>query len=47
MTAETITMPSSIKPLLKENVRSLIDHIERSGLLPGARLESERELAKI
>ncbi|MBM3719727.1 MAG: FadR family transcriptional regulator [Actinobacteria bacterium] len=47
MSTETITMPASIKPLLKENVRALIDHIERAGLLPGARLESERELAKI
>lgn len=47
MSTEMMSMPSSIKPLLKESVRALINHIERSGLLPGARLESERELAKI
>ena len=47
MSIETMTMPTAVKPLLKENVRALIDHIERSGLAPGARLESERELAKI
>lgn len=43
--AELIAPP--IKPLQRENVRALLQHIEAMKLLPGAKLESERELARI
>lgn len=34
-------------PRLQNQVRLLLDHIDREGLKPGDRLDSERELAKI
>ena len=37
----------NIPPRLNENVRALIDYIEGAHLKPGAKLESERELARI
>jgi len=37
----------NVPPRLNDNVRSLLDYIESSNLKPGAKLESERELARI
>jgi GntR family transcriptional repressor for pyruvate dehydrogenase complex len=37
----------NVPPRLNDNVRSLLDYIESANLKPGARLESERELARI
>ncbi|CAB4569910.1 MAG: FCD domain-containing protein [Actinobacteria bacterium] len=37
----------NVPPRLNENVRGLLDYIERENLRPGAKLESERELARI
>jgi len=37
----------NVPPRLNENVRGLLDYIERANLKPGAKLESERELARI
>ncbi len=37
----------NVPPRLNENVRGLLDYIERENLKPGAKLESERELARI
>ncbi len=37
----------NVPPKLNENVRSLLDYIERSDLKAGDKLESERELARI
>lgn len=37
----------NVPPRLNENVRGLLDYIESANLKPGAKLESERELARI
>ncbi|MGA0867092.1 MAG: FadR/GntR family transcriptional regulator, partial [Candidatus Nanopelagicaceae bacterium] len=37
----------NIPPRLNENVRALLEYIESAHLKPGAKLESERELARI
>jgi GntR family transcriptional repressor for pyruvate dehydrogenase complex len=37
----------NVPPRLNDNVRSLLDYIDSANLKPGARLESERELARI